>query len=294
MVYFIYFFFISKIFSSDYGLNIETILSNSKMTVYSNMKPTKLFDYYGFNEFTCRLPPVLIESTSDNSRSFYISNNKPANYNPPVINIQNIKVKASNNAINPLIFGFTPSNYLYPGYPPIKFDIIYQCNSDNENNWSIVEIEILINQTTVKFSYQKVCRNEKIYNFDFSFIIILIVMIGLIAYQSRKPKILSTIKKFNGYNITINVNLAYITIASLLLICLFYQKEPFQIIFAILLGVIIFFSFGLVFNEFLTGIFFKFNISKILIQIPKIGSISIFFFIGNIISIPLLIYWGLT
>lgn len=53
-------------------------------------------------------------------------------------------------------------------------------------------------------------------------------------------------------------------------------------------------AFALFFNELLTGNLMRHNISKLLIQIPKIGSFSLLFIIGFVLSIPLVAYWAIS
>lgn len=267
-----------------------------KNLFFSNSK-NSFFDFYGENAFSCKVPVVFYEKNDISSRKILMKNNNDPNLPLNSIVVKNISVESSYYIIKPNIIG--SRNFTLGSGVQLSFSIDYGCDTSHvtkEDFWAIIFLKIDIeNSDSLTFSYKKVCREDFIdYNFDYSFIIIALFCILMVAWQSKRPKILSTLKNFEGYEINIKFVICYIIIASTLLITLIYSQTVMMIIYTALMAIVSCLAISLFFNELLTGNLLRHNISKILIQVPKIGNIPIFFLVGLILSLPLVIYWAFS
>lgn len=278
-------------------LQIFLLDGNDKKILYSNNKKDSFFDFYGQNGFSCKVPPVLIEKNSVPTREIFVKNNNDPSKPMNTFNISSVDIESSYPIISPSVTGGV--NMSFGSGTQLSFSIDYNCDYskvDKNDFWAILFLTIHIeNGDSLTFSYKKVCSDDLVdYNFDYSFIIVAVFCILMVAWQSKKPKILSSLKDFAGYSINITFTLCYIVIASILLITLIYSQTVMILIYTIIMAILCCLAFGLFFNELLTGNLLRHNISKILVQIPKLGKISLLLLLGFFLSIPLVVFWAIS
>ena len=278
-------------------LQIFLMDGDDKRILYSNNKKDSFFDFYGQNGFSCKVPPVLIEKNTVTTREILVKNNNDPSKPTNTINVSSVDIESSFPIISPSVIGGV--NMSLGAGSQLSFSIDYNCDYskvDKNNFWGILFLTIHIeNGDSLTFSYKKVCSDDLVdYNFDYSFIIVAVFCILMVAWQSKRPKILSSLKDFAGYSINITFTLCYIVIASILLITLIYSQTVMILIYTIIMAILCCLAFGLFFNELLTGNLLRHNISKILVQIPKLGKISLLLLLGFFLSIPLVVFWAFS
>lgn len=272
--------------------------NNQEKQLFSSNIKNPFFDFIGQNTFSCKVPTVLEEKNDITSRKIFIRNkNDPSKFQNP-ITIKAITVESSYSFIKPMISGFSGITTLVSGLQ-ISISLDYNCDNEKitkNDFWAIIFVKLDIeNSDPLTFSYKKVCSDDMAdYNFDYSFIIIAGFCILMVAWQSKRPKILSTIKEFDGYPINTTFAICYVIIASILLLSLIYSQKVMILVFTVVMSILSTLAFALFFNELLTGNLLRYNISKLLIQIPKIGKITLFFLLGILISIPMVVFWAIT
>lgn len=278
-------------------LQIFLLEGDDKRLLYSNNKKDSFFDFYGENGFSCKVPPVLIEKNTVPTREIFVKNNNDPSKPTNTINVSSVDIESSYPIISPSVTGGV--NMSLGAGSQLSFSIDYNCDYskvDKNDFWGILFLTIHIeNGESLTFSYKKVCSDDLVdYNFDYSFIIVAVFCILMVAWQSKKPKILSSLKDFAGCSINITFTICYIVIASILLITLIYSQTVMILIYTIIMAILCCLAFGLFFNELLTGNLLRHNISKILIQIPKLGKISLLLLLGFFLSIPLVVFWAIS
>ena len=298
LIFFVFCFFPFPSRGIDLGqFQVFIIQDNKNLKLFSDNEKNKYFDFYGENSFSCKVPNVLYEKKDVSKRQIFLLNdNDPNKFHNP-ITLNSIYVESSSDIVNPSISGFE-SFTLGPGMQ-IAVTLDYSCvpsKITKENFWTLIFIKIDIEDSEpLTFSYKKICVDSySDYSFDYSFIIIMVFNVLVMAWQAKRPKILSTFKEFEGYAINIKFTLFYIVLASILLITLIYSQTVMILIYMVILAIVSFFAFALFVNELLTGNLLRHNISKLLIQLPKMGKVSLFFLVGCLMSIPIIVFWAIT
>ena len=153
---------------------------------------------------------------------------------------------------------------------------------------------VQINGQTMDFSYLKICDDTKNpYNFDYSLIVLFFFNMFFIGYLSRKPKMHTFNIDFKGVEVTLMGTLLYMALGSLMIALLYTSYSIFQYVFMTIFGFISILAFGFYLNEFFSLLLVKLRNSRILIQIPRVKSISILFIAGVTIALPLIAVWVL-
>ena len=142
------------------------------------------------------------------------------------------------------------------------------------------------------FSYVKVCDNrQNPYYFDYSLVVLFLFNMFFIGYLSRKPKMHTFNIDFKGVEVTLMGTLLYMALGSLMIALLFTSYSIFQYVFMAIFGFVSILAFGIYFNELFSLLIVKLRSSRILIQIPRVKSISILFIVGVTVALPLIAVW---
>lgn len=293
MLFIILFYFISNTQSVSFeGVTISTF-SPDPITIFFSNSKNPHFDYDGTNGFNCVFPNVLQDPSSLPNRNFSIQNNRSISHFPPYFYVSKIEASSSNTLTSPKIKDFAPA-LVHPSEKPLNFILEYNCLSDQ--GWSLINLQILIDEEPLNFSFIKLCEEKNLiyYVFDDGLLVLAGFVTLLLGYIARKPKFHTFYKEFRGVNVNLNFILSYVVLASLSFVGLYYLLDIFRIFFIILMATIATVAFGVIFNEILSLALVKYKVSRILIQIPRVGSLSLFFIVGMVVMLPLAIYWGIS
>jgi len=266
------------------------------LTVISNGQLESYFDYNGQNTFSCQVPDVFHEKSNAFENTIEIKNNdQQMSYN---INLTSITT--NKNVANPTFPNTNfPMNVL-PGQTStliIEYNCVDLQNSDLFYTNVDLAFEVLETSEVLEFSYIKICKDRDYieYKFDYSLVIVVIIVAVFVLISLRVCKIMSLKKKPTTVHVNFLRTFLYF-IALIPLILLFnFVTNAFLIVYKVLISIVAFFAFVFFANQFLGNLFIRSNLYRVGFTFPKTNfEITLFMIIGAFLGFAFIIPWGIT
>lgn len=265
--------------------------ANEGNLIYSNGEKQSFFDFNGLNSFSCQVPDVYRDRSESNTIN--IQNHDDQNYYTVSVSWKTDKNVAS--------LKFDSPSFEIPRGSLKQISFNYECEdlTNSDLFYTVVEITLYVEDTaqTFDFSYIKVCneRDYIFYRFDYSLILVVIIVAFLISMSLRICKIMTLKKKPKMINIGFVGCFVYFILLIPFLILLNYKTIPMVIFFKVVISIIAFLSFCFVFHQSLGNLMIRSSLFGIGFKIPNSDfEITLFMIIGGLIGIAFIVPLGIT